>query len=151
MSTDALFKVLVVEDQALLAMELEYVLRELGHDVIGCAMDAEEAMAMAGATVPDVALVDMNLRDGPSGRDIAQSLNQTYGTVAVFLTANPEQIPSCFAGALGVLVKPFESQTLRDVLIFAGQFARDGTIGEIPQRFRLAPWVLEAPPAMGEV
>ena len=139
-------RVLVVEDQALLAMELDFVLRESGHEVVGCAMDAAEALALAEETRPDVALVDINLRDGLSGPDIARRLIQDHGAVVVFLTANPEQIPEGFSGAIGVVVKPFDAQTLREVVAFAGRFGRERVVGDRPPRLRLAPWLLDPPP-----
>ena len=142
MYPDQSVRVLVVEDQALLAMELDYVLRESGHEVVGCAMDAIEALAIAGEARPEVALVDVNLRDGLSGPEIAQRLIQDHGVVAVFLTANPEQIPEGFSGAIGVVVKPFDAQTLREVVDFAGRFGRERVIGDRPLRLRLAPWLL---------
>ena len=74
MGGDQPVRVIIVEDQALLAMELEYVLSEAGHIVVGCAMDMAEAVRLAAETRPDVALVDVNLRDGFSGPTIARQL-----------------------------------------------------------------------------
>ena len=101
-----------------------------------------DALAIAGEARPEVALVDVNLRDGLSGPEIAQRLIQDHGVVAVFLTANPEQIPEGFSGAIGVVVKPFDAQTLREVVDFAGRFGRERVIGDRPLRLRLAPWLL---------
>ena len=146
MGPDQAVRVLVVEDQALLAMELDYVLRESGHEVVGCAMDASEALALAAEARPDVALVDVNLRDGLSGPEIARKLIQEHEVVVVFLTANPEQIPEGFSGAIGVVTKPFDAQTLREVVAFASRFGRERVVGDRPLRLRLAPWLLDPPP-----
>ena len=94
-------RVIIIEDQALLAMELELVLGESGCDVVGCAMDQASAFAVAEREHPDLALIDVNLLDGMTGPRIAQRLVRDHGTAVVFLTANPEQIPEGFAGALG--------------------------------------------------
>jgi two-component system, response regulator PdtaR len=91
-------------------------------------------------------LVDVNLMDGMTGPQIAQRLVADYGTAVVFLTANPEQIPEGFAGALGAVCKPFDSQTIKAVVAFAQQFILHRTVGQPPRRFRLAPW-LTTPPA----
>lgn len=99
---------MIVEDQALLAMELELVLGDSGCDVVGCAMDKASAFAIAERERPDLALIDVNLLDGMTGPQIAQRLVGEHGCAVVFLTANPEQIPDGFAGALGAVSKPFD-------------------------------------------
>jgi len=137
---------MIVEDQALLAMELELVLGESGCDVVGCAMDKAGAFAVAERERPDLALVDVNLLDGLTGPQIAQRMVSEFGCAVVFLTANPEQIPDGFAGALGAVSKPFDEATIQAVVIFARQFIQHRTLGETPRRFRLAPW-LTTPPA----
>jgi CheY-like chemotaxis protein len=134
---------LIVEDQALLAMELELVLSESGCDVVGCAMDTAGALELAEQARPDLALVDINLLDGMTGPDIARRLISEYGSAVVFLTANPEQIPDGFAGALGVVSKPFDEATIQAVVAFARQLIRYRTMGEPPRRFGLAPWLAD--------
>lgn len=137
---------MIVEDQALLAMELELVLGEAGCDVVGCAMDKAGAFAIAERERPDLALIDVNLLDGMTGPQIAQRMVSEFGCAVVFLTANPEQIPDGFAGALGAVSKPFDEATIQAVVVFARQFIQHRTLGETPRRFRLAPW-LTTPPA----
>ncbi len=145
--TDPL-RILVVEDQAILAMELEHVLTEAGHFVVGCAMDAVEAAAMAERFPPDVALVDINLRDGSTGPLIARGLIERYEAAVVFLTANPEQIPDGFSGAIGAVTKPFDDQTIRAVVAFAARFRKERLTDHPPSRLRLAPWLREPPPRL---
>lgn len=136
---------MIVEDQALLAMELELVLGETGCDVVGCAMDRAGAFAIAERERPDLALIDVNLLDGLTGPQIAQRLVSEFDCAVVFLTANPEQIPEGFAGALGAVSKPFDEATIRAVVAFARQFILHRTLGETPRRFRLAPWLTTPP------
>lgn len=136
---------MIVEDQALLAMELELVVGDSGCDVVGCAMDMASAFAVAERERPDLALIDVNLLDGMTGPQIAQRLVADHGAAVVFLTANPEQIPEGFAGALGAVCKPFDEQTVRAVVSFARQFILHRTLGEPPRRFRLAPWLITPP------
>lgn len=137
---------MIVEDQALLAMELELVLADSGCAVVGCAADRAGALLIAERERPDLALVDVNLLDGMTGPLVAQALVKQFGAAVVFLTANPEQIPEGFAGALGVMSKPLDEQTLADVVGFARQFIVDHTVGETPRRFRLAPWMARLDP-----
>lgn len=139
-------RVLIVEDQALLAMELEHALAQSGHVVIGSADDARSAFALAEDGRPQVALVDVNLRDGLTGPQIARRLIEDHNAAVVFLTANPEQIPEGFSGAIGVVTKPFDVQTLEEVVAFAARFQRDRVVTGRPPRLRLAPWLLDPPP-----
>ena len=142
MSVPSDLRVLIVEDQALLAMELEHVLAEAGCEVVGCAMDKAVALDIAERARPDLALVDVNLLDGMTGPQIADRMVQDYGSAVIFLTANPEQIPEGYAGALGAVSKPFDEQTIRAVVDFARHFIRHKTLAETPRRFRLAPWLV---------
>lgn len=137
-------RVLIVEDQALLVMELEMVLGEAGCTVVGCAMDSAGALALAERERPDLALVDVNLLDGMTGPAIARQLVTGFGTAVIFLTANPEQIPAGFAGALGAISKPIDESTIRGAVAFARQFIRHRTFGEPPRHFQPAPWLAAA-------
>lgn len=143
--TDGL-RVMIVEDQALLAMELELILLDAGCEVVGVAVDTRGAFAVASREKPDLALVDVNLMDGMTGPQIAHRLVSEHGVAVIFLTANPEQIPEGFSGALGAVCKPFDERTLRAVIAFARQFITTRTIGVAPRRFRLAPWLSTPPP-----
>jgi DNA-binding response OmpR family regulator len=138
-------RVLIVEDQALLAMELDLVLSESGCKVVGCAMDTAGAFSIADLDRPELALVDINLLDGLTGPDIARRLIKEYGAAVVFLTANPEQIPEGFAGALGAVSKPFDEATIQGVVAFAQAFIRHGSLGDTPRCFRPAPWLATSP------
>lgn len=137
---------MIVEDQALLAMELELILLDHGCEVVGVAVDTKGAFAVAEREKPDLALVDVNLMDGMTGPQIAHRLVAEHGAAVIFLTANPEQIPEGFSGALGAVCKPFDESTIHGVVAFARRFITTRTVGEAPRRFRLAPW-LATPPA----
>lgn len=102
--------VLIVEDEFLVALQLEDILTDAGHRVVGIVPDQASAHALRER--PDVALVDLNLRDGPSGPTIAQQLAERYGTVIVYVTANPTQIEKPAPTALGVVQKPFSQHSI---------------------------------------
>tara|TARA_R110002167_G_scaffold64917_2_gene183535 strand:+ start:586 stop:1008 length:423 start_codon:yes stop_codon:yes gene_type:complete len=132
---------MIVEDQALLAMELELVLEDSGCSVVGCAVDRVGALSIAERERPDLALVDVNLLDGMTGPLVAEALVNQFGAAVVFLTANPEQIPDGYAGALGSMTKPIDERTVSDVVGFARDYIVHQTVGDTPRRFRLAPWM----------
>ena len=104
-------RVLVVEDEALLAMEMERLLADCGWTVIGVALDHSGALRLVQDSTPDLALVDMNLRDGRTGPATTAALSGR-GVPCLFVTGDPEQIPADFAGALGVVTKPFTTNAL---------------------------------------
>ncbi len=104
-------KVLIVEDEIFAALHLEATIEELGCKVVGIAPDAESAMELA-AEQPDLAFVDLNLRDGLTGPEIARDLANRYGTKVLILTANPGQAGEPFDGLLGVVSKPWNDREI---------------------------------------
>lgn len=106
---------MIVEDEVLVAMDLEASLCEAGHEVVGTAADAETAFRLAREQ-PQFAFVDVNLRDGDTGPEIARRLAHDFGVRVVFLTANPLSVIGRSTGAFGVLPKPFDPDTVGLVL-----------------------------------
>lgn len=113
---DKPFKILIVEDEPLLAMDLEAQLSQMGHTVVGMAPDAEAAFGLAERARPDLALVDLNLRDGLTGPQIASQLSRDREMVVVFVTGSPEQIPPDYAGAACAIIKPWSPEALEQVM-----------------------------------
>ncbi len=110
-------RILVVEDEILVALELEATAQDLGHEVIGIAADTQTALRLAPRA--DIALVDVNLRDGETGPAIGRRLAQEYGITVVFVTANPDQLGKGVPGALGVVSKPCDERIAAQVISFA--------------------------------
>ena len=92
---DPQLRVFVVEDEALLQMQLEIFLEEAGHLLVGSATSLAEAIAHAEAAMPDLALVDIHLADGPTGVAVGRALADR-GIPVVFMTANARRIPGRF-------------------------------------------------------
>lgn len=109
-------KVLIVEDEILVALNLKYMLNERGFDTIGIAADAPTARALSKGD-PDIALVDVNLRDGETGPGIGEALADC-GTSVMFMTANPSMLSRGVTGTLGVVSKPYDDVVLDSVLEF---------------------------------
>lgn len=110
-------KVMVVEDEIFVAAEIESVLEELGHQPIGIAMDSIAALDLAH--LAEVALVDLNLRDGPTGSMLGKILAEKFGVTVLFMTANPSQLGDGIPGTLGVLPKPVMDEELREAIAYA--------------------------------
>ncbi|WP_168878875.1 response regulator [Rhizobium sp. P28RR-XV] len=109
-------RILVVEDELLIGLDMEYVLRSLGYEVAGPVTNAADARKL-GATV-DIALVDVNLSDGPTGPTSAAYLRQTHGVTIIFTTANPEAVIAN-SDAIGVLSKPVSASDLLSAIEYA--------------------------------
>lgn len=109
--------VLIVEDEFLVALQLEDILTDAGHNVVGIVPD--QAGFLRLDEWPEVALVDLNLRDGPSGPAIARQLAERFGTVIVYVTANPAQIGQPASTALGVVQKPFSPHAILSAVALA--------------------------------
>jgi DNA-binding response OmpR family regulator len=117
-------KVLIVEDEALLAMELESLVEEAGHSVVGWATSSAEARKAVDTTDADIAFVDIHLTDGPTGVDVARYIGEKKKSMVVFMTANPKRIPDHFAGAIGVIAKPYTMNGLLSALRYLQEGVR---------------------------
>ncbi|MEP9402971.1 response regulator [Sphingomonas sp. VNH70] len=127
--------VLIVEDEMLVATDLEASLEELGYRPVGIAADMVKAMQLAEKR-PDVALVDCNLRDGLTGPQIGRALGCMYGTTVVFLTANPNLLEQGVEGTLGVVSKPCGYDSVGSIVDFAVR-ARSGDRTAPPMGMKL--------------
>ncbi|KKB09078.1 response regulator [Devosia chinhatensis] len=131
------YRVLIVEDEFIAATEIEYVVAEMGHNPIAIAADQKSALAHAGDV--DIALVDLNLRDGPTGIHIGEILAQTHGVTVVFLTANPSQLGDGVPGTIGVMPKPATDYDIREAIDFAVA-RRVASDAKPPRRLKLFNW-----------
>ena len=132
-------RILVVEDEALIALELECLLDDLGHVTVGVAGSSREAIALGRETAPDVALVDIHLTDGPTGIEVARALSTDPRTTVVFMTANAKRIPEDFAGALGVIAKPYSERVVASTLDYVAGGRTGCDRRSCPDGFSLAP------------
>ena len=80
-------KVLICEDEPLLAADLAAIVEEAGHTVCGVFRNARDALRKAAALSPDLAIIDLRLADGDTGAALAQSL-QSQGVRVVILSGN---------------------------------------------------------------
>ena len=83
--------VLIIEDETFIAMDLESLVKNLGHNVIGVARTHSDAIALAKSKKPGLILADIQLADGSSGLDAVNELLKTLEVPVVFITAYPER------------------------------------------------------------
>lgn len=116
--------VLIVEDELLVALDLEHILLGSGFDVLGIVADSRGAECVEKG--PEVALVDLNLRDGATGNAVARTLAKQFGTRIIFVTANPAQISNPPETAIGYVQKPFKAETVLKAVALALETAVTG-------------------------
>lgn len=126
--------ILIVEDEMLVAWEMQAILEDHGYGCAGIAPDLATAERYFEQKL-DLALVDLNLRDGLTGPQIGRRLCRA-GTQVIFITANPGQIGEGVAGTIGVLTKPTDGDTLISAVSYA-LACRAGRPAEPPPRLQL--------------
>ena len=112
-------RVLVVEDEPMIAWMLEAEIQGLGHEVVGTAAMATQALELARTTQPDVAIMDIRLADGSDGIDAALRLRADLGIPSVFVSGNADEatrIRAAAATPLGFIVKPISLVKLGEIL-----------------------------------
>ncbi|MCR4438169.1 MAG: response regulator [bacterium] len=122
-------KILVVEDEQIVALDMKGMLQRLGYVVTGLAATGEQAIDKAGLTRPDLVLMDIKLRGDMDGVQAAQEIKARYGIPVIYLTANTDQETyerAMATGPAGYLQKPFELQVLAAALAKALQATRAG-------------------------
>ncbi len=112
------YRIMIVEDELLVALDLEASLDELGYRPVWIAADAASAMQLAELQ-PALALVDLNLRDGLTGPEIGEALARDYGVRVLFMTANPRLLGDGIAGTVGVLTKPYDIAAVASAVDYA--------------------------------
>ena len=112
-------RILIIEDEALVAMELRFVLEDLGYDVVASAADADTARNLVRETEVDLALVDIHLSDGPTGVELGRDLAQEAGVTVLYMTANPGMLGQGVAGTIGVLSKPTDEHAVQSAVDYA--------------------------------
>ncbi len=113
-------RVLIVEDETLISLHLQDVLRELGHSVSGIAPSLRTALAVAAGTPSDLAIVDVGLvGDGGDGIDTAAALLDRYGIPSLLMTGASfaeyeDRIE--VAKPVGLLSKPYTEEDVANAI-----------------------------------
>ena len=92
LAADMATDILIIEDEPLIAMDIEQLVESLGHRVVGIARTHKEAVALYGKTNPKMILADIQLADGSSGIDAVNDILSTEALPVIFITAFPERL-----------------------------------------------------------
>ena len=121
-------KVMIVEDDVIVAEDLSRALRASGYDVAGYAVSGDEALDLAQTVTPDLILMDVFLSDGHDGITVARTITDWMDVPIVFITAcSTEKMveAAVSAGAAGYIVKPFQFRQVTAAIKVALQRRED--------------------------
>lgn len=106
--------VLIIEDEPMIAMDIETIVRDLGHSVTGIAVTADEAVALAKESRPGLVLADIQLADNSSGIDAVKDILAEFSVPVIFITAFPERLLTGERPEPTFLItKPFQRATVK--------------------------------------
>lgn len=109
-------KVLVVEDENIVAMEIQERLKRLGYTVCGTTAYGDKAIQMAKEKSPDVVLMDIRLKGKMDGVQAAEKIQKDHGIPIIYLTANSDDstfLRAKLTGPFGYILKPFREKDLQ--------------------------------------
>jgi PAS domain S-box-containing protein len=115
-------RILVVEDERLVALALEQCLKAIGHEVVALVTTGQEALRKAGELEPDLVLMDIRLKGEADGIEAAIRIHDAYNTPIVYLTAYSDDNTLERARAAqpyGYVLKPFEEKSLKSAVAMA--------------------------------
>jgi CheY-like chemotaxis protein/DNA-directed RNA polymerase specialized sigma24 family protein len=117
--------VLIIEDEPIIALDLEAMVEDLGHDVVGIARTHKEALAQVAATRPGLVLADIQLADGSSGLDAVNDILRDIAVPVIFVTAYPERLLTGEKPEPAFLItKPFQPDAVKAAISQALFFDR---------------------------
>ncbi len=115
-------KIMIVEDEAITALDLKSRLKRAGYDVVATVSSGEDAIPAAAERRPDLVLMDIRLNGDMDGIAAAQTIRARYGTPVIYLTAHADEATLQRAKATqphGYLLKPFEEKEIRTTIEMA--------------------------------
>jgi DNA-directed RNA polymerase specialized sigma24 family protein len=123
--------VLIIEDEVLIALDLENLVESLGHRSIGIARTRSEAIAMARVERPGLIIADIQLADGSSGLEAVNDIFNSFEVPVIFITAYPERFLSGERPEPAFLVsKPYQKSTVSGLVSQALFFERNAAPGK---------------------
>jgi CheY-like chemotaxis protein len=117
--------VLIIEDEPIIALDIETMVEELGHTVTGVARTHREAIALVAKKRPGLVLADIQLADGSSGLDAVNEILSSIDVPVIFITAYPERLLTGDRPEPAFLItKPFQPEAVKAAISQALFFDR---------------------------
>jgi two-component system, response regulator PdtaR len=132
-------RVLIVEDEVVIAWMLADSLEGAGHEVIGPVAAMAEALALCEGALPppELAVLDINPRDGSNGVDVARALLERWGVPSIFVSAQTVEARWAREVALGCIRKPYRPETVLQGVEVAREVMDGRTPRHVPAGFEL--------------
>jgi len=115
-------KILIVEDQGIVAKDIENSLKKLGYSISGSVPSGEKAIKSVKELKPDLVLMDILLKGDMDGIQAAKTINESHNVPVIFLTANADEktiSEAKIAEPYGYIVKPFREKELQTIIEMA--------------------------------
>lgn len=112
-------RVLIVEDEELIAMDMSDTVEELGHTVVGVARSEQSAVEMAQQTSPELVLADVRLRGGGSGTRAIERIIGKSPVPVIFVTGHPDGVHPDEGSSIYCVAKPFNREVLKQTIAHA--------------------------------
>lgn len=143
--------ILVVEDEAVIATSLAVALVHAGHEVLGPAPDEAKALRLAAEGRPDLALVDIRLRDGGCGVRLAREFKARWALACLFASGQAGQARASADAALGSIAKPYDPDEVVEAVAAVGELLAGRQPRRVPPRLELfGGWGDPAPRPVGD-
>lgn len=113
-------KILVVEDDFVMAQAIGVAVRGAGHALVGVAATSSKALALARSNVPDLALLNIHLGDGSLGTDLARVLFAQFAVPSMFVSGSAREARTAADVVLGFISKPWDPRTIVASIAVAG-------------------------------
>jgi DNA-directed RNA polymerase specialized sigma24 family protein len=133
-ATQVATDVLIIEDEPMIAMDLESIVEGLGHRVTGVARTHAEAVKAVGQHKPGLVLADIQLADGSSGLDAVNEMLGSFEVPVIFITAYPDRLLTGERPEPAFLItKPYQPDTVKAIVSQALFFERRAHLRDRPQ------------------
>lgn len=140
-------KVLIAEDDLLIADMTEESLTQHGYEVCGIARTVDDAVALAHRHKPDLILLDLRLAGGGLGTEVAARLGKVAGLGILYATGNISQVVLSAADGHACLVKPYRPHDLmRGLELVTGLVAGESAVPPFPRGFQFLPPIARGAP-----
>ena len=110
-------RILIVEDEAITALDEQECLEELGYEVVGIVDSGEDAIAKSGELRPDLVFMDITLATEMTGQEAAWQIREKFNIPVIFVTAKGNKLiydAANYGHVTGYIIKPFEIEKLQE-------------------------------------
>jgi len=109
-------RILIVEDEAITALDEQETLEDMGYEVVGIVDTGEDAVAKAGELKPDLVLMDITLKTDMPGTEAAWEIRESFDIPVIFVTAKGNKMiydAANYGHVTGYIIKPFDPEKLK--------------------------------------